>query len=49
MLLVCLLGCCEDGKVIKEPTYSLEDVNPTFIGEYYKQSTSYELDLFTNK
>lgn len=39
----------KDGKVIKEPTYSLEDVNPTFIGEYYKQSTSYELDLFTNK
>ena len=39
----------KDGTVIKEPTYSLEDINPTFIGEYYKQSTSYELDLFTNK
>lgn len=39
----------QDGKVIKEPEYKTDDINPTFIGKYYKQSTNYEIDLYTEK
>jgi len=37
----------KDGKIIKQPIYELDNINPTFIGEFYKKSTNYEIDSYT--
>lgn len=34
-------------EIIKEPIYELTDVNPTFIGEFYKESADYEIYSFS--
>lgn len=38
----------EDGKVIKAPTYELGETEPTFIGEYYKENSDYEVAVYSN-
>ena len=35
-----------DGEFILDPTYSIDDVEPIFIGEYYKISEDYEVSVF---
>lgn len=39
----------KDGTVVKQPTYSLTDARPQFVGEYYKVSNSYEITYYSNK
>lgn len=36
------------GQIIKEPTYTLDELEPTFIGEYYQVSNIYETPYYTN-
>ena len=35
------------GDIVKEPTYKIDNLDPIFIGEFYKQSADYEIDSFT--
>ena len=39
----------EDGKVIKEPVYNIQDLEPDFIGEYYRVDLGYSLPYYTNE
>lgn len=39
----------KDGKIVKQPEYELDDINPIFIGEFYKQNTNYEIDSYTRQ
>lgn len=34
------------GEFILDPTYEIEDVEPTFIGKFYKKSSKYEVGVF---
>ena len=36
-------------KVLKAPTYELNEYAPNFIGEYYEVSSLYEVAYFTNE
>lgn len=36
-----------EGAFILDPTYELDDIEPIFIGEYYKTNESYEVNVFT--
>ena len=36
-----------NGKVVKEPTYRLNNIDPTFIGEFYKESAEYEITEYS--
>lgn len=35
-----------NGEFVLDPTYEIEDENPVFIGEYYKESEDYELSVW---
>lgn len=38
-----------DKQIIKQPIYELTDVNPTFIGEFYRKSAEYEIFSFSRE
>ena len=37
------------GNIIVEPKYELTDLEPSFIGEYYKINSNYQIEYYTNK
>ena len=39
----------ENGEIIQEPIYKLENINPMFIGKYYQSEEWYGKDYFTDK
>ena len=39
----------ENGEIIQEPIYNLENINPMFIGKYYQSEEWYGKDYFTDK
>lgn len=39
----------QNGQVVKEPTYSLNNIEPTFIGEFYKETAEYEITSYSRE
>ena len=43
-------GCINSkGEFIVDPIYEIKDIEPTFIGEYYRTSENYEVSVFVKK
>ena len=36
-----------EGKIIKEPLYEIDDLEPQFVGEYYMVSNIYQISYYT--